>query len=128
MNRIASYASLIIGLVAVIFAINYVADSGSWQSSVFNFYALLPIAMALLFAHVIMHITTPNIRHLSGKVIQLLIYGIIGIWIFELWQNSASFPPISVRQYIVEISKLLLMYCAAVLILWTLRRITQKKQ
>jgi len=104
------------------FTVNYAGNQAGWELTALNAYDWLPVATALLILYLLAVVLVPTHRPMLLKVVELLIYAHIGLFVFELWQNSASFPPISTRQYIIEVSKFMVTVCALLIVILTVRK------
>lgn len=110
MKRSVTACIIVVTVVVVWAATHAIGTAHNWRFDALNIYGWLPIASIIGLGYLALYIYRIDYRPLISKILQLLLYIHIYVFIYELWQNSASFPPISTRQYIVEICKLCLVY------------------
>ena len=119
-HSIATIA-LTVAFAAVMSKLYLVGSEQNWKFDALNAYSWLPIMTIIGLGYAALYVLYADYRPQLIKILEIIVHLHIFIFIFELWQNSASFPPISTRQYIVEIIKLSTIYVAVSLVVLHVR-------
>lgn len=111
----------IITVSAAFAALQNIGLAQEWKFDALHVYSWLPLTTIIGLGYSALYILNKKQRQIIAKVIEIVLFIHIFLFIFELWQNSASFPPITTRQYIVEIFKLSLIFTGIFIVVLYIR-------